>query len=1725
MKKLRRSLLICILLLTTVACSLLAACGGSVKLTFHTNGGDAIEAVSVDKGEEYVLPEAQREGYGFLGWYLDSELTDGPVEKVVAEKNQDFYAKWEQLYKLTLVLDGGTLNGASGSVDVWLKAGTALSTFLKDYVPEKTGHQFAAWYNGETQLTSSATMGQEALTLTAHYKVSYTVALYLQNLEQTGYVKADEDYVGYEFAGTNLLPTPKVNGFTQIDHASASKAKTLSENPAENTFTLYFDRNEIEVAFFSNAPGEDDYEVVTMNVLFGAQLELPGNLFTADGYVLSAWATTPGGVDAIATNYVQRHAFNADNSLEVPQVSVGSEDMLFYGVWTKAYVDMFDGEDSIYHFGDEETDIYLCRAGQYFKGTYTARTRTFRFVNQVNNRTILEGRLNEDGTFIYRDEKNVNFTRTLYVFGQGIDESTRIFFDAYDGIKYVVTNEGGGTNDSEGTYHIDEYGYYVATFTTGDMAGRTITFITGTAGGYEVFAIRDDTEAGWGVMHRVAVNGSSLTYYTQAYVLQLNGFGTAAMVSASGSVETYSYEREGDEFTLRDASNNVYLIARHLVLQDTELYAVYNASYDHTYTAKDGSTLELDGMYNATYTSGGVTVHGYYTQSSSAFGSLIRIVTPEGSYLFLAKSERRTEYDEDGKSTTVYDYTFERKPTSYAAYYYCDTAFSSAMLVILDEDEVGKVTVYGRNGNSEYEKVLLGSYVYDEKTGIYSVTVLVNYDFSDTVAVNLYDYSRVAAFTFSTDIYISSTIFGTYAYPVTYWHTVTMAEEEPTDFEDVYTEAEGDGRLIIVGAFATLEWNDIVISGQYSLSDGFMVITPYGSSASVYIEIDEEEHTFIVLADMLGTAYRLSPQTGSRVATETLTFDGKGGVVYSYNTTEGGDTVTHTYEGTYEATGELSEGGAGIYVFTSLDGNYTFRFILLSSSSYTYFAREGAEYSGTFTSEDEDTLTLDGFGFYAKYTPLFGTPIEGQYVMPDENSVYFIYAGSYAVWFDLDGNTFTTRGGEYGEDYILIDNNGSRGIYYAFDGYGHLTVYRYEDDAEAEDGYRKVILDAEGTYSRTEENIVLNYVIGDEHITVYGLFGTLTQSGYVFRVFIQEHKEVVRVYINRADWSVLILDAYGTLTKHSATGLIETGMYLLISDNLLYYVKSDGSDACLFRYDRTDGTVTEIRYDARGYFTRELDALLFSEAGFMVEGGETRYYYELDGEGNVILWHQDWDDASHNEYGFVKTDDFGKFEDTKVIDGKEYFVNTGYAIVFKRGDETAEKYPITLGYQYVLDENGDRIKDEDGQYVIEAVKASLDQLSFTPTGAAEFAVRGTVVINGTNATCTVYRILNEEDGTYRMYITIPTSGAGKFVFDINVSYTGDSASDTSDNRYEITAMQVETNLYSSMYFQYYYIYYMMFGVQIGNSFGYINIVNEYDEAGDVVEEYLNGAFGGSSGMFDTNGNLVQLEHVEYTYENGTYTVEIENEDGYVYYLRFSINSQFTQIFGEYSYDLVAFTRVEKFEMENGYRLEVERIVASDNYSTGDYWNIKLFKDETELTPTTVYIYNNTLYFIVRATDEDGKIIGDEYYIISLTGEEVDLPSVDGPEDGELEEDPDLDEDQDEETPDIDDGEDEEGDAEEVNRNPLPVFTDASVRYVNTVTYYSADETNYVDIAEEEHEVLMIVIGRTVYLVESSEYNAETGVYTVTTLGGNKTFTVKVTEGVVEVTEVTVEAQD
>jgi hypothetical surface-anchored protein len=1671
MKKFR--FLLTAILFAIVLCAV-SACGKDiVKLSFETNGGSSIETVEVKKGESYELPVPTRTGYEFDGWFTDENFSGSAVTSTTPESNLTFYAKWTQHYTVTLDLDGGSLSTTSLS----LKAGVNLYNAVKELAPSKANHQFGGWFKGDDALSESAVMPSENVTLKAKYKVAYTVELYLQDIEdETKYVKADNDVTGYDWAGTQVSPDEKVEGFDRvIGHESEIASKTLSANASANVFKLYFDRKTLFVFFDAG----EDFDDISFEVKYGEEVTVPVN-FESEGKLLVGW-TADGGETIYKTNVIYSLLRNlAQVSDTEPESFIPQDDMVFEAVWSVGLVDMFEGEDYIFLDPDDAEVVYLYRGGEYFIGSLNTKNNEFRIRN-LDEDIVITGKVNENGTFVFQDNGNSNMTYDLFVSGVGVNSDIFLQIDRFDGISYVEKDEKGIiTVERQGYYTVDESGIYTAHFSDG---GDDFNFIVGTAGGTDAFQIRNEEEYALGRdnggLVRFAINDGQLVYFTSVYQMLLDGFGTAVInMGTSTSAYRYTYDTETQLITLRTSMGIVAGVFQIMSGTSVQGYVIYDESSDKTYESENSqATFTMDGLYSATYFDGTTTLKGVYqvVGTSVLGGSIIRFYSEQGAvgsnpatFTFIVKDvevDTGAVGDNDNPITET-KYYFEKKHNSYGEYYYRDSDpevlyWYSPLLAVNDGAE-GKATLYGRTKQSEYVKISEGTIVFDENTKTYMYTADKYFDVEEELVTEPYDLQTVVSFVFNTAVLQTSK--GNVG--VTYWYSVTTkgidGSDNTTTKLPTATYTSGDASIFLVGGFIVYNSTDGSFTAVYTVSGNILTVST--SQGTMYLELDEENNTFIVLQHAPYTAKEII-QGNKYTSNQTLAFDGKGGAVY---TVKDGETET-VYEGTVEKSSEFTAvDGSDIWVFTSSDEALTFKFIRLYASNNNLFSRYNETYNGDYRAENGSRLKLDGFSYMAEYfNSDDGTTVKSSYFISESNVVCMIIDNAYRYFDIKDNKQFTARGAEYGT-YILMDNQNATGVYVELDGYGKLSVFTIGNDSE------KNYIDDNGTYTSDGYEFTLVYQDGSENTTIVGKRGVIQISSSYYNVFVVSHKEVARIYVNETDFSVLVLDENGGAVRYNKMGEREVGEYIIITDNMLYYASTQVEDACIYIYDNEKGVATPFNFPERGYYTSDLGASLqFTKYGFAVFNGATRYYYNVVNDIVVIYRRANAGETGvvTNEYGFVE-EQFGTFAETVEYNDVTYIRNNGFAVLFGRDEATKDKYPVPISKQ----------GEED-------YKMPLEDLTFTPSGKVSFNVSGKVKIDGSEFSCTVTRT---DDGT--MYVTVQY-----FRFYINVTFNGDR------NTYEVTAMEHRRTLPSCYYLNMYYLYYMLFGQTLVNNVGEIAIITDYDEYGVAAEKsYIQGTFGEGSLMYGVDGEILSFNTDDYVYDEETkiYTVNFKGVDGYDYHLYFAIGSTYVGS----GYNVYAMTREETVESADGYKVVFERVIATDtSLAQGAFYSIKLFKDDVEIE-SAANIYATSLskvYYVLREKTDDGKITSTTYYTIEIT-----------------------------EKTDTGVGSDE----EEKNPYILSLIDTVTVSCETVETIYSEDGLSFVDLSPTKG---ILLISNTVkdeetenettylYLITESVYDDVAGVYTVKNSAG-KTFTVKISgeEGskTAEITEVVEEEQ-
>ena len=120
---------------------------------FHTNGGTfkELKEYPLREGEEYhieTLPEVERYGYTFDGWYTSDGTLVEEGMTVVLTDSCDITAKWiqKEIHTVTLDADGGKFPDKTTSKTVKVYDGEKAGELP---TPEKNGYTFAGWFDGD----------------------------------------------------------------------------------------------------------------------------------------------------------------------------------------------------------------------------------------------------------------------------------------------------------------------------------------------------------------------------------------------------------------------------------------------------------------------------------------------------------------------------------------------------------------------------------------------------------------------------------------------------------------------------------------------------------------------------------------------------------------------------------------------------------------------------------------------------------------------------------------------------------------------------------------------------------------------------------------------------------------------------------------------------------------------------------------------------------------------------------------------------------------------------------------------------------------------------------------------------------------------------------------------------------------------------------------------------------------------------------------------------------------------------------------------------------------------------------------------------------------------------------------------------------------------------------------------------------------------------------------
>ena len=223
---------------------------GYCKITFDVGLGEfPVSPIYVYTGEGvFIVTEAERIGYKFVGWYFDEEFTQPASEGIVTfSADCTLYAKWEAIrYELNVSIDGeGAANITSGEFIYLDKITLTTSDVALDYV-------FIGWFEGDVLLSSEKTYSFTAPAankyITAKYLSYYELSVGLNQdnfgtvysnaekgkaVETREYTVTAEAKDGYTFFGW-FIGDKLISRDATFSFAMPSEARTLTARFTKN---------------------------------------------------------------------------------------------------------------------------------------------------------------------------------------------------------------------------------------------------------------------------------------------------------------------------------------------------------------------------------------------------------------------------------------------------------------------------------------------------------------------------------------------------------------------------------------------------------------------------------------------------------------------------------------------------------------------------------------------------------------------------------------------------------------------------------------------------------------------------------------------------------------------------------------------------------------------------------------------------------------------------------------------------------------------------------------------------------------------------------------------------------------------------------------------------------------------------------------------------------------------------------------------------------------------------------------------------------------------------------------------------------------------------------------------------------------------------------------------------------------------------------------------------
>ncbi len=255
----------------------------SYVISFDTMNGDPIDPQTYEFEEKILNVIPQKDGYDFIGWYLDETYTTPLLEQSMPAQDITLYAKWEEttIYRVMYFDENG------GDNITLLRQPVGSRVYAPEYV-HKDGHSFLGWY-ADPELTIPYifdVMPSENVIVYAKWEIRMCT-LYL---DENGGDPLDDLVQWY---GTPIsLPTPTREGYQFIGWFNMNHTNFKGTTMPDN-LTIYALWEDIRFVIHYVSQGEivGEYHLVYGKTMEDHHIAIP----IREGYTFGGWYLDEAG--------------------------------------------------------------------------------------------------------------------------------------------------------------------------------------------------------------------------------------------------------------------------------------------------------------------------------------------------------------------------------------------------------------------------------------------------------------------------------------------------------------------------------------------------------------------------------------------------------------------------------------------------------------------------------------------------------------------------------------------------------------------------------------------------------------------------------------------------------------------------------------------------------------------------------------------------------------------------------------------------------------------------------------------------------------------------------------------------------------------------------------------------------------------------------------------------------------------------------------------------------------------------------------------------------------------------------------------------------------------------------------------------------------------------------------------------------------------------------------